>query len=234
MYYKAKRQLYGNSEPSGGRLGSREPGVTDFTFGIFDWSRSLMLIGSLESLGLEKTTLSCSKGRRDVRAISEKAAPVRPAFYPMWSWFKQTSDLACDFSQVPREFSPLPECEGVEEALAGRRAAAHKLKCSSEDKTQRGQTMGGEPGLVNRSWSGRCRTESLQFFFFFFFTLDANVLPLSVFCPRPFICHLWFLMISGPYYAGQTSIRIHFLWTLDCRKTMVCAEYAHCVFWPFW
>ncbi|CAM4557845.1 unnamed protein product [Leuciscus chuanchicus] len=33
-------------------------------------------------------------------------------------------------------------CEGVEEALAGRQAAVHTLKCRSEDKTQRGQTTG--------------------------------------------------------------------------------------------
>lgn len=143
-----------------------------------------MLIGSLKSLGLKKTTtLSCSKGRGDVRAIFEKAAPVRPAFYPKWSWFKQTSDLACDFSQVPREFSPVLGCEGVEEALAGRQAAVHTQKCRSKDKTQRGQTIGGEPGLVNRPWSGRCRTESFAahaaVLFFYFFTLDANLLPLG-------------------------------------------------------
>lgn len=138
----------GNSELSGSRLGSRELGVTDCTFGILTEVGPLW--GALGSLGLKKSTLSCSKGRGDVRAISEKAAPVQPVFYLIWSLFKQTSDLACDFSQVLREFSPLLGCEGVEEALAGSRAAVHTLKCRSEDKTQRGQTMGGEPGLVNR------------------------------------------------------------------------------------
>lgn len=147
VYYKAKRKLW-ELWAVREQVGVKRAGGHWLHLWNFDWSRSLMR--GLGSLGLKKSTLSRSKERGDVRAISEKAAPVRPAFYLIWSLFKQTSDLACDFSQVLREFSPLLGCEGVEEALAGSRAVVHTLKCRSEDKTQRGQTMGGEPGLVNR------------------------------------------------------------------------------------
>lgn len=150
VYYKAKIKLW-ELWAVREQVGVKGTGGHRLHLWDFDWSWSLMLIGALGSLGLKKKkNLSRSKGRGDVRAISEIAAPVRPAFYLIWSLFKQTSDLACDFLQVLREFSLLLGCEGVEEALAGSRAAVHTLKYRSEDKTQRGQTMGSEPGLVKR------------------------------------------------------------------------------------
>lgn len=141
VYYKAKRKLW-ELWAVREQLGVKRAGGHWLHLWNFDWSQSLMLIGALGSLGLKKSTLSRSKGRGDVKAISEKAAPVRPAFYLIWSLFKQTSDLACDFSQVLREFSPLLGCEGVEEALAGSRAAVHTLKCHSEDKNTEGTNNG--------------------------------------------------------------------------------------------
>ncbi len=147
MYYKAKRKLW-ELWAVREQVGVKRSGGHRLHLWNFDWSQSLVLIGALGSLGLRKSTLSHSKRRGDVRAISEKAAPVRQGFYLIWSLFKQTSDLACDFSQVLREFSPLLGCKGVEEALAGSRAVVHTLEYHSEDKALRGQTMGGEPGMV--------------------------------------------------------------------------------------